>query len=107
MFPWYYTRNAKETQKESGRKAGKGRPLMIGSTDSLKPIKPQERTTQSIVAKFAGVSHDTLRKAEELVEAAEKEPDDSNYCPRCEKPKEQTQTVSGRHRQRDREGKMI
>lgn len=36
---------------------------------------PKSRETRDIIAEYVGTSHDTLRKAEAIVEAAEKEPD--------------------------------
>ena len=71
---------AKERKVEAGQKRGRGRPKKIDSGNLPQPINDKAR---DLAAKATGYSASTLRKVEEIVAAAEKEPE--KFAPVIEK----------------------
>jgi ParB-like chromosome segregation protein Spo0J len=64
----------KKAQQEGGKKAGRGRPKK-GSAESAEANGRSHRESRTKAAAAVGMSHDTLGKAAEVVEAAAKDPE--------------------------------
>ena len=67
----YVRKKAKERQQEAGKQFGRGK-----DNEKIDPAKLAEpNETRDIVAGFVGVGRTILKKAEDIVNAAEQEPE--------------------------------